>query len=69
MFLRAADVAGIPGRRSRAFASITPLIVLPMKQNIHGSYKKEKILQKMVDTLVSLPCHRKCNNTLEFTIL
>lgn len=44
MFLTAADIAGIPGRRSRASASITPLIVLPMKQNIHGSYKKEKIL-------------------------
>jgi hypothetical protein len=33
MFLTAADVARIPGRRSLAFASITPLTVLPMKQN------------------------------------
>jgi hypothetical protein len=58
MFLTAADVAGIPGRRSRAFASITPLIVLPMKQNIHGSYTKEKILKRMGD------CHATENVTV-----
>jgi len=32
-----AETARIPGRRSRGFTSMTPVILLPMKQNIQLS--------------------------------
>jgi hypothetical protein len=52
MLLTAADVLRAPGTRSRAFASITPLIVFPMKHKTHsGLIRKKRFCREWVTNL------------------